>query len=47
LPISASAARSCGPQSHFRLPITSPVKQAECSRASTGFARSGRPISMA
>ena len=34
--IAAMPARSCGPQSHLRLPRTSPVRQAECSRVRTG-----------
>ena len=38
-PSAPSAAFSCGPQSHFRLPIrTSPVKQAECKPAKHRFA---------
>ena len=46
-PICPSAALSCAPQSHFKLPSKSPVKQAECSRQSSGARRSGAPTSTA
>ena len=42
-----TVSRSWSPQSHLSEPNRSPVRQAECSRTATGFARSGLPTMIA